>query len=100
MEFRVVKTGLENHLNQMTKENMHLFVVDLDKDELWNLYLDSISEEDNQIFRVRREYDCSCCRHFIKSIGNVVSIKDGIVSSIWDFETEDPKWNKVVSILS
>lgn len=100
MEFRVVKTGLENHLNQMTKENMHLFVVDLDKDELWNLYLDSILEEDNQIFRVRREYDCSCCRHFIKSIGNVVSIKDGIVSSIWDFETEDPKWNKVVSILS
>lgn len=100
MEFRVVKTGLENHLNQMTKENMHLFVVDLDKDELWNLYLDSIPEEDNQIFRVRREYDCSCCRHFIKSIGNVVSIKDGIVSSIWDFETEDPKWNKVVSILS
>ena len=55
MEFRVVKTGLENHLNQMTKENIHLFVVDLDKDELWNLYLDSISEEDNQIFRVRRE---------------------------------------------
>ena len=100
MEFRVVKTGLENHLNQMTKENMHLFVVDLDKDELWNLYLDSIPEEDNQIFRVRREYDCSCCRHFIKSIGNVVSIKDGVVSSIWDFETEDPKWNKVVSILS
>lgn len=100
MEFRVIKTGLENHLNQMTKENMHLFVVDLDKDELWNLYLDSIPEEDNQIFRVRREYDCSCCRHFIKSIGNVVSIKDGIVSSIWDFETEDPKWNKVVSILS
>ena len=100
MEFRVIKTGLENHLNQMTKENMHLFVVDLDKDELWNLYLDSIPEEDNQIFRVRREYDCSCCRHFIKSIGNVDSIKDGIVSSIWDFETEDPKWNKVVSILS
>ena len=100
MEFRVVKTGLENHLDQMTKENMHLFVVDLDKDELWNLYLDSIPEEDNQIFRVRREYDCSCCRHFIKSIGNVVSVKDGVVSSIWDFETEDPKWNKVISILS
>lgn len=100
MEFRVIKTGLENHLDQMTKENMHLFVVDLDKDELWNLYLNSIPEEDNQIFRVRREYDCSCCRHFIKSIGNVVSIKDGVVSSIWDFETEDSKWNKVVSILS
>lgn len=100
LDFKIVKIGLENHLKNMTEENEHLFVVNLDKDELWNLYLDSIPEEDNQIFRQRREHDCSCCRHFIKSIGNVVAIKDGVVSTVWDFETTEPKWNGVIKILS
>lgn len=100
LDFKIIKLGLENHLNEMTTNNNHLFVVDIDKDYLWNLYLDSIPEEDNQIFRTRREYDCSCCRNFIKSIGNVVSIKDGKITTIWDFETTEPKWNGVVKKLS
>ena len=100
LNFKDVKVGLENHLKKMTEENNHLIVVELDKDELWNLYLDSIPAEDNKIFRQRREHDCSCCRHFIKSIGNVISIQDGVVTTVWDFETAEPKWNKVVKILS
>ncbi len=100
LDFKTVKIGLETHFEKMSKENEHLFVVDVDKDEMWNLYLDSIPPEDNKIFRQRREHDCSCCRHFIKSIGNVVSIKDGVVTSIWDFETTEPKWNMVVKKLS
>lgn len=100
LEFKIVKVALESHLNKMTERNEHLFEVDLDKDELWNLYLDSIPAEDNPIFRQRREFDCSCCRHFIKSIGNVVEIKDGVMTTVWDFETTEPKWNNVVKKLS
>lgn len=100
LDFKIVKIGLETHFTKMSEENEHLFVVDVDKDEMWNLYLDSIPPEDNKIFRQRREHDCSCCRHFIKSIGNVVSVKDGVVTSIWDFETTEPKWNMVLKKLS
>lgn len=100
LDFKIVKIGLETHFAKMSEENEHLFVVDVDKDEMWNLYLDSIPPEDNKIFRQRREHDCSCCRHFIKSIGNVVSVKDGVVTSIWDFETTEPKWNMVLKKLS
>lgn len=100
LDFKIIKLGLENHLKKMMADNDKLFVTDVDNDHMWNLYLDSIPGEDNRIFRTRREYDCSCCRHFIKSIGNVISINNGEVTSIWDFETTEPKWNKVIKILS
>lgn len=100
IEFKVIKNGLEKHFKEMTKKYDHLFEIQVDKDKLWETYLESIPAEDNKIFRVRREYDCSCCRHFIKTIGNVVAIDGDKVISIWDFETEEPKWNAVTNALS
>ena len=99
LDFNLFKKELNNHLEKMYK-NKHLFEVNLDKDVLYNLYLDSIPPEDNKIYKTRREYDCSCCRHFIKAIGNVVSIKDGVVETIWDFESSDSRWTHVAKKLS
>ena len=100
MDFNVIREAVENHFREMCKDSTHLYEVNLDKDVLWNTYLESIPSEENKIYKVRREYDCSCCRHFIKSIGNVVSIKDGKLTSIWDFETKDQRWNAVAKSLS
>lgn len=100
LEFKPFKQELENHFKEMCRKNEHLFEVELDKDRLWNKYLDSIPVEDNKIFKVRREFDCSCCRHFIKSIGNIVAIQNGKVVSIWDFESKEPKWSAVAKTLS
>ena len=86
MEFKKFKQNLQNHFEEMTKDVKCLFTVDLDKDELWNLYLTSFPKGTNEIFRESNEYDCCCCRHFIKSIGNVVSIKNGQIETIWNFE--------------
>lgn len=88
MEFKLFRDQLVSHINTMTTNSDVLFEVDLDKEELWNLYLDSFPEGTNEIYRERREYDCSACRHFIKSFGNVVTIKNGVITSIWD--VEDP----------
>ena len=85
---------------EMTKDVTHLFEVNVDKDEMWNLYLDSFPAGTNEIYRERREHDCSCCRHFIKSVGNAVVVKDNKVTTIWDFATNDDTYQPVLNALS
>ena len=52
------------------------------------------------IYRERREYDCSCCRHFIRDVGNVVSIKNGELHTIWGINpVSDDKYNVVAAAL-
>ena len=72
----------------------------MDTEELYNLYLDSFPAGTNEIYRERREYDCSCCRHFIRDIGNVASIKNGELHTIWGINpVSDDKYNVVAAAL-
>lgn len=100
MSFVRMRDNLITHFNQITKDVDNIFEVAVDKDEMWNLYLDSFPEGTNEIYRERREHDCSCCRNFIKSIGNVVVIKDNKVTTIWDFDTESTTYQPVVDALA
>lgn len=100
MTFVHLKKLLQVNFEKLSKEATHIFEVGLDKDELWNLYLDSFPEGTNEIYRERREYDCSCCRQFVKNIGNAVFILDNQVTTIWDFEIEDTKFQPVLKALS
>lgn len=100
MEFTEMRNKLIENFNGMVKDVTHMFEVNVDKDEMWNLYLDSFPEGTNNIFRERREHDCSCCRHFIKSIGNAVIIKDNKVMTIWDFRTDDSTYQPVLDALA
>lgn len=95
-----IKGSLQENFKKLTKEATHLFEVELDKDELWDLYLDSFPDGTNEIYRERREYDCSCCRQFVKNIGNAVFIKDNQIKTIWDFETEDTTFKPVLKALN
>lgn len=100
MEFIEFKKALQEHFAEMANDATHLFEIAVDKDEMWNLYLDSFPTGTNEIYRERREYDCSCCRHFIKSIGNAVAIKDNKVISIWDLQLGDTTFQPVADALS
>lgn len=100
MDFIKFKEIMQNHFAEMTKDVKCLFEVEVDKDELWNLYLDSFPAGTNEIYRERREYDCSCCKQFIRNIGNAVVIKNNQVHTIWDLELNDTTYQPVVDALS
>lgn len=100
MEFKKLKEIQQKHVAKMLEDQDHLFVVDVDKDDLWNLYLDSFPEGTNPIFRERREFDCSCCRQFIKNFGNVVVIRDNKLVTIWDFNINSDTYQPVINALS
>ena len=94
-----LKKKLYEHFNEMQKESNRLFEVDVDKDELWNTYLDSFSAGTNKIFRERREHDCSCCRQFIKNIGAAVVIKNNQMHTIWELDVKNTIYQPVCDAL-
>lgn len=100
MTFTEMRDKMITHFNQMVADTDYLFEVSVDKDELWNTYLDSFPSGTNEIYRERREHDCSCCRQFIKTIGNAVKIKNKQVTTIWDFETGDDTYQPVLNAMS
>lgn len=75
-------------LDELTKLP-HLFVTNVDKEEMKSLYLSSFPEGTNPIFRERTEHDCNCCHNFIRNVGAVVGIVDGELVSIWDIEIDN-----------
>ena len=99
-DFKKFRALLQNHFNEMVKGENHLFITDADEDELYNLYLDSFPAGTNELFRKRREYDCSCCRRFVKNIGKLVAFDDGKVVTIWDFDAKSDKYQPVVDALA
>ena len=100
LNFHDIKAKMEEHTKRMMKENDFLYIVDVDRDQLWETYLNAIPLQHNKIYKTRREYDCSACRHYVKQFGNVVAINNGVVTSVWDFTTDSKEWNEVVKKVS
>lgn len=97
--FDIFRARMQKHFEDEMKDCKQLYIVNVDKDEMWNLYLDSFGPGTNILFRKRREYDCSCCRHFVKSIGAAVTIKDGTIHTIWGFDAGSEEFQKVCDAL-
>ncbi|MFR7913854.1 hypothetical protein [Eubacterium ramulus] len=97
--FMNFKMELRKHFDEMQKKADYLFEVNLDKDELWETYLNSFPAGTNNLYRERTEHDCSCCRHFIKSIGNAVMIKDNQIHTIWELNLGDTTYQPVCDAL-
>lgn len=98
--FKEFRTLLQKHFDEMVKDGASLFITNADEDKLYDLYLDSFPAGTNPTFRKRREYDCSCCRRFVKNIGKLVSFMDGQMVTVWDFDTKSDVYQPVVDALA
>ena len=100
MEFNQFKQLFQKHFEEMIENAAALYQVNVDKEALWNTYLDSFPAGKNEIYRTRREFDCSCCRHFFRDFGNVVVIKDQKITTLWDFHPNDDTFEPVMQALN
>lgn len=102
MKFHAFKQAVAQQFTNMTNNGNPLFTTAVGKDELWEAYLLSYPEGTNEIFRVRREYDCSACRGFIRTLGGVVSIdpKTLEIATIWDITVDVPEFQVVADKLA
>lgn len=66
-----------------------VFVADVDGDLLYAKYLKAFPEGTNPIFKKFSEHECSCCKQFIRRVGNVVTVSEnGVVYTVWDKAAE------------
>lgn len=99
MEFKTLKAAVAKQFDRMTKHG--LFRTGINKDALWETYLGSFPAGTNPIFRTRAEYDCTCCKQFIRAVGDSVAIIDGKIESIWDISIpKEPNFQIVVDAMS
>jgi hypothetical protein len=103
-DFSVFGKAVHNAFNSIIKKDDgkkdNVFVVSATGDELWAHYLASFPEGTNPIFRTRTEYDCSCCRNFVKNIGAVVYMKNGEMLSVWDVTVEDELFQTIANSMA
>ena len=84
MEFKKFKKQMQDHFSKVVNGQDVLYVTDVDKETIWNTYLNSYPSDETQ------EHNCNSCRQFLKPFANVVAIKDNKIVSIWDFDCDAP----------
>ena len=97
MTFETFAQLVNAQFNMMAQHE--LYTVDLNKDTIWATYLSSFPEGTNPIYLERPVHDCNCCKSFIRNIGNVVTVIDNKLVSIWDVEASD-EYSVVTQALS
>lgn len=76
-----------------------LFVT-VDGNAVWEKYLVSFPEGTNPLYKERTEHDCSCCKQFVRNIGNVVAVIDGKLQSVWGIKGAEEPYQTVADALN
>lgn len=84
--FSVFNDAIQKQFALMVASGFPLVSLNTNSDVIWDTYLNSFPEGTNPIFRERREYDCNCCKNFVRRLGNVAAITPNGYMTIWDVE--------------
>lgn len=83
--FIEIKKEVEKCFQNLLKAGT-LYQVDVDKEKIWEIYLNAFSEEKKQ------GNQCNNCRSFIRQFAGIVGIKNNERITLWDFEVEDEEY--------
>ena len=101
LSFPMFAATVARHFQTMLPTGLYRIAIDADEAAvtteeqrppslLWSTYLQSFPAGSNPLYRTRTEYDCSACRHFLRQMGNVVTIRENAIVTLWDFEVDRP----------
>lgn len=78
--FNELKQKVNQQLQVLSQHE--LFLIDVERDEIYDLYIASLPEDRKQ------EHRCHCCRVFLRNYGHIVAIINNEICTMWDFEIE------------
>ena len=73
---------INDRVNEMAKHE--LFKVDLGEVDIKDVYLNAFPDGTNPIYRTNTEHDCTCCKNFLRNVGDLVAVVDGKLMTAWD----------------
>jgi hypothetical protein len=96
-DFHPFSKAVAKRFEKLSKNE--LFVAGDGSDDIFAHYLASFPEGTNPIFKTRTEFDCSCCKNFVRNIGRLVCINGSEVETVWgDIKVEYP-FNEVTQAM-
>ena len=87
-----IKKQMQEKFGEMSKLGT-LYYVEVDRDKIWDVYLNAIPEE------YRQSNNCNCCKSFLRQYGGIVGIKDNLMITLWDFISEDEEYGNAIKAL-
>lgn len=96
-DFHTFAHLVHRRFNELSKHE--LFVVGDDNRAFEQHYLASFPEGTNPIYKTNTEHDCSCCKQFIRNLGNVVAIIDGKVETVWGVKGASAPYDTVAAAM-
>jgi hypothetical protein len=78
--FTIFGNAVHTRYNELAANELYV----TDVDNLFEQYLAAFPPGTNPIHKTRTEYDCQCCKQFIKRLGGLVAIQSNKTVSIWD----------------
>lgn len=89
--FEQVKKQVADRFNVLKKSGEPLFYVEVDKDKIWQIYLDAFDPAK------RQENTCNCCKSFLRQFSGIVGIDSKHkLRTMWDIESQDPEYTDAV----
>lgn len=92
--FKALKDSVQRAYTEMVRSGKTLFLVDIHGQTLWDVYFNAFDEAH------RQENNCSSCRHFIRRLGGLVTVRaDGTLQTLWDEGCDDPEYKAPVAVI-
>ena len=100
-DFKQIAQKMHDRVDALLKSQQQLYMVDITKEEIWDLYLNSFPPGTNELYKERREYDCNTCKQFIVNLGRVATLSpEHQVVSIWNpAGIDDPTFQVVFAAI-